>query len=517
MIVLLASIASGCGSKPTDPRTVIPADALVYLESADLGKTVGAMTNNPKFAALAKQKPDLSVLSGVKIGIAVTGFEAWEEPVTEENAVIDLQPRFVAVIETNAWGWQAKSFVENNVGEFFNNLLGGAVDLEITTRKDSEYYVWTSPEGRKAYALQQGSLVYFGNDESAIERCQAVKRGETDSFAKMGKVPDAERIAFGYVSPEGVGQIGNIVSILLAKSTGEEADVQSFVAQVLPEILRNTVREVTWSASESEGRIEDKLTFKLDDESSRVFNETMAPANSAATGLEGYLPDSAASVTRYLSRDPQVAWRSVVLTAQKKADATSGVLIGAFSGSLFEQYGIEDPEAFLTSVAPRLLTVRLSEDPDQVAVIATAKNLLTVNGAIAKEVPLTAPPEKQFGADLWKSGDGEFAAAFIGDVVVVGETNTVIKCLEAKQTQAGNPTQTYSQRELLSSDAVATTVGSENSKLRLVDALAERKNPNDIVGLEYKIETRFNLNGIERRTVSDFGLIGSIIEGLLPE
>jgi hypothetical protein len=511
------AISAGCGSKPTDPRSVIPADALVYLESWDVGKTLAAVTDNAKFKQLAKQQPDLSVLDGVKLSIAVTGFEASEEPVNEENAVIDLQPRFVAVVETNAWGWQAKAFVENRLGEVVNEAYGGAVELEITTRKDGEFYVWTSPEGRKAFALQQGSLIFFGNDESAIERCLAVKRGEADSFAAGGKIPDGERLAFGYVSPEGVGQIGNIVSIQMAKSTGEEADVQSFVAQVLPEILRNTVREVTWTAVGTEGRIEDKLAFKLDDESSRVFNETVVPANAAATGLESYIPQPSLSGTRYLLRDPQVAWRSVVLTAQKKADETSGVFIAAFSGSLFEPYGIEEPEAFLSSVGPRIVTVRLTEDPEQVAVIVTAKDMTAVRNALAKEINLAAAPEKQFGADFWKSEDGELAAAVAGDVVVVGEAEVVLKCLEIKQTRAGTEVQTDLQRDLLSSDAVAVTAGADESAVRLVDALTVRKNPSDRVVLSYKTETRFNINGIERRTVSDFGLIGAIIEGLLPE
>jgi hypothetical protein len=147
----------------------------------------------------------------VKVSVAVTGFETSEQSVTEENAVLSFRPRFVAVAETNAWGWQTTSFVENKLGEFVNEAYGGEVELDKTPRKDGQYYVWTSQDGsKKAYALQQGSLVYFGNDESAIERCLAVARGETESIAKSSKITEGERLAFGYISPEGVGQIANI-------------------------------------------------------------------------------------------------------------------------------------------------------------------------------------------------------------------------------------------------------------------------------------------------------------------
>src|SRR5687768_9202671 len=364
VFLALAVIAASfsCGSKPTDPRVVIPGDALVYIETRDLGKTLEAITGNPKFQQLAKTKPDLSALNGVNLSVAITGFETSEQQVTEDGFVASITPRFVAVAETNAWGWQTKSFVENQLGEFINEAYGGAVDLEITTRNDGEFYVWTSPDGRKAFALQQGSLVFFGNDESAIERCQGVKRGEAESIAASGKIPDGERLAFGYVSPGGTGQIANLVSMQLAKSTGEEADVQSFVARVLPEILRNSVREMKWTATGTDEGIEDKFAIELDDESSRVFAETIVPAENNDATLYGYVPATAATATRYLIRDPRIAWRSIVLTASQKTDETSGALIAAFSGSLFEPYGIEDAETFLGAVGPQLVTVRLTPE-----------------------------------------------------------------------------------------------------------------------------------------------------------
>jgi hypothetical protein len=510
--VVVFSVA--CGSKPTDPRNVIPGDALVYLETNDLGKTLATITDNPKFQQLAKTKPDLSILNGVKLSVAMTGFEATEQPVTEENSVIGWQPKLVAVAETNAWGWQTKSFVENQLGEFVNEVYDGAVELEITTRKDGEFYVWTSPEGRKAYALQQGSLVFFGNDESAIERCQAVKRGEAESIAKNPKITEGERIAFGYVSPDGVGQIANIAGIWLAMGASEEDEVKSFIARVMPEILRNTIREVTWTAAASEGIIEDKFIISLDDESSRVFNETIVPAQSGGTGLESFIPADAAVSTRYRLRDPQIAWRSILLTSQKMTDETSGALIAAFSSSIFESYGVEEPEMFLSSIGAELLTVRIGADSDDVAVIAAAKDAALLRRAIAKEIKLGAAPEKQFGADVWKSEDGEQAIAFSGETIVLGSTDVVLKCLEAKN----GPAPANVVRELTSSDAVAVTVASEETAPgKLISILSEPKDDAGRVVLSYKTETRFNRNGIERRTTSDFGLIGSMIERLVPE
>ena len=510
--VIAASLS--CGSKPTDPRTVVPGDALVYLESKDLAKTLHAIIDNPKFQTAAKSKPNLDVLNGVKISIAVTGFETSEQSVTEENAVLKFQPRFVAVVETNAWGWQATKFIENQLGEFVNDVYGGEVEMEMTPRNEGKFYVWTAQDGRKAFALQQDSLVFFGNDETAIERCQAVKRGEADSIAKSPRVTDDDRLAFGYVSSEGIGQIANIAGVSLAMGASEEEEVKSFVAGVLPEILRNSVKDLTWAASLTDKGIEDKLTVTLDDESARVFDETLAPAQAADSQLADFVPGSAATSTRYLLRDPQIAWRSVVLTARKKTDETSGGLIGAFSGSLFESYGIEDPELFLSAVAGQLVTVKLAPDSEDVAVIGTVKDAAKVRGAVAKEISFARPPEKQFGAEVWKSEDGEVAIALIAERIIVGDAETVLKCLETKQS-GGNAALV---QQFTSSDAVATTVVNESDSFgKLIDVLGEPKNENEKLATQYRTETRFNKNGVERRTISDFGLIGSIIERLAQE
>lgn len=505
--VVAASLS--CGSKPTEPRTVIPGDALVYLESTDLGKTLTAITENPKFLQLVKAKPDLSALDGVKIAIAVTGFETSEQTVTDENSVLNFQPRFVAVVETNAWGWQTKSFVENQLGEFVNGVYEGVVELEITTRADGEFYVWKSADGRKAYALQQGSLVFFGNDESAIERCQVVKRGEAESIAKNPKLADGDSLAFGYISPEGVGQIANIAGISFAIGASEEEEVKSFVARVLPEILRNSIKDVTWSALRTDVGIEDKFVAGLDEESGRVFSETLVPSAAVTSELSGFIPASAASTTRYLLKEPQVAWRSVLLTTQKKTDETSGLLIGAFASSVFEPYGVEEPEVFLSAVESELYTTKLTPDSEDVVVVATIKDAAKVRSSLAKEINFGRPAESQFGGSLWKSEDGELAAAIVGEAIIVGDAASVIKCLEARQ--AGPNAELA--RQLAASDAVSTTIGSDTGSLdRLVDVLAERKSDGQVAPLAYRTETRFNKNGVERRTISDFGLIGWLIE-----
>lgn len=508
-IILLTS----CTSKPTDLRTVIPADALVYLESNDLGKALGAITENKIFQQLAKSKPDLSALDGIKLAVAVTGFETSEEQITEENSVLNFQPRFVAAVETNAWNFQAVSFTENKIGEFINDVYGGSVELETSDKHGGKYFVWTAQDGRKAYALVQGSVIFFGNDEPAIEKCLAVKRGEADSIAKNAKVTalPADSLASGYVSTDGVAQIANIVGVKFANEAGEEPEVQSAIAGILPQLLRGSISEVVWTATKTEKGIEDKYLIAMPPDVANVFAETLVETGKPQFSLLDRLPDSTSRVTLYDLTNPLVAWHSVLLVAQKQTDPLTGKIVEVFSSALFEEYGVRDAEMFLASVGPTIVTANMDESGDKQVVIASIKDKDKLLKSLTAPLKLTTVSYQNGRIELLRSDDQEFAADINGETIVLGETESVLRLLSdgrspdkqgslISKMQTGRP-------------AAAITVAIESTKAReIVNLLTEKKDDNLKVETSYFIETRFTKTGIERHTVSDFGLIGSIIE-----
>lgn len=503
---------TGCSSKPTDPRTVVPADSLVYLETQDLGKALRAVTESESFRKAAASQPDLSAVDGIRMAVAVTGFETSEQQVTEENAVLNFQPRFVAVAETNAWNYQAVSFAEERLGNFVNDIYGGGVELAASQKYDGRYMVWTSPDGRKAFGLVIGSLIFFGNDETAIEKCVGVRRGEAESIANNSKLPSGELLASGYVSPDGAAQIANLATLQLAIGAGEEEEVRGFIARVLPEILRKSITEATWTAKRAEQGIEDSYSFAMTPEVGRVLSETIRSSERTPDVAAQFIPADVVSATRYDLANPQVAWRSLVLTAQQQTDGLSGEIIGAFSGALFEPYGVEKPEEFLASVGSTIVTVRFDEEGENVVAIASAKDMEKLKGSLAEEIKIGAQPEKIEGADVWKSEDGELIFAVVGDKILLGHSESVQKCLLAS---APGQDTGFRQRfvEASALPAPAVTVGSDvDPTAALVTVLATRKSETESLSQRFRISTAFTPNAIQRVEVSDFGLIGAIVE-----
>ncbi len=513
VLLFLITVGSSCSSQPTDVRTVIPGDALVYLETQDLGKALHAVTDNEAFRAAAKSQPDFSVLNGIKVGVAVTGFETKDVQAADGASELDVQPRFVAVAETNAWNYQAIKFAENKLGEFVNDIYGGGVELERFPRYEGDYFVWTADDGRKAYGLVIGSVILFGNDETAIEKCIAVRKGEAESIAKNSRLQTGEFLASGYVSTDGVAQVANLATIQLAVGAGEEEEVRGFIARVLPEVLRKTVKEVFWTGRKTEQGIEDSYAFTLEPETARVLEESIRPGSGGDVPGAGLIPSEAVSVTRYDLADPQVAWRSVLLTAQQQAGGISGELIGAVGGALFEPYGIDDPEVFLDSVDGKILSLRFDTDDEHVALIATPKDLAKLKKSLAKEFKLNIPGEKTDRGEVWRSEEGELAFAVAGQQILLGHAESVLRCVNGVRKPSTiidilrSAPNVPAFSEIVDTDPAAT----------LVSVLSERSEQSTELTQFYRVSTSFASKGIQRTENSSFGLIGSIIEQFAKE
>jgi hypothetical protein len=293
-------------------------------------------------------------------------------------------------------------------------------------------------------------------------------------------------------------------------SAGENDDVKGFIAQIVPPIVRGSIKEVSWNSSKSEQGIEDRLTIATDPQVSSVFTETLVPAGgNDSLELAGYVPADAFSVTKYNLKDAQTAWRSVLLVAQKTSNPLNARILGEFSGSLFEPYGIANPDLFLSGVASNIVTAKIDAEGEKPVVIASVKDIDKVKKSFVPELK----PQKQ-AADTWKSDDGELTAVLTENIIIVGDSEAVAKCLSAKQS-GDNISKSDAYKPFSESKAVSVTLGKEAETAgKIVEVLAEKKSEDADAPAHYLTETRFNQNGIERRTISDFGLIGSIIEQL---
>lgn len=507
-----------CTTNPSDLRSLVPGETLVYLETNDLAAALQPIVDSKPFSSVVTKKPDFSALKGVQVAVAVTGFETSEVVVTDEQSVGKVQPRFVAVADTHAWNYQAVAFAEKKLGSFVTEIYDSEPKLEKSDKHGGKYFTWTSQDGRKAFALVIDSLIYFGNDESAIDKAVSVRSGQADSIAKTGKLPPhvPGNLASGYVSTDGVAQIAALAGLHFASQASDEEEVQSAVAGILPQLIRGTVTDVSWSTSQTSEGIEDKWSVTMPSELTGVLTETMAPGDGNTFDVLSQLPKNVPSVTVYKLKNPQVAWRALLLTAQKLLDPMAGKILGESSSLFFEPYGIRDPESFLNSVGSTITTASFDIEGEKSVVISEVRDMPTVKASFLTEIKPQKEswPNTQF--EQWRSADGDYAAAFANSWVIVGDTESVGDCLSEKPD--GGFGLSLSRKPSNDSKASVISFGKDpTATLQVVNLLAREGHGDTQVVSTYLTETRFTKTGMERRTVSDLGFIGWMIAQLAAE
>ncbi len=252
-------------------RTLVPSDTLVYLETSDLGaamKPVVASKSGPKF--------DTSGLNGIQLAVGVTGVESTEQKLNDEQSNAQIKPRFVAVADTHMWHFQAVRFAESQLGSFVQKVYGSDPTLEEPEHPGGgRDIIWTAADGRKAFSFVVGSIVYFSNDRASLDKALAIRNG-APSLAAIGKVqpspPDA--IASGYASAPGISHIADLAGLKVAAASGDDPQVQSAVAAILPQLIREMVTEVTWTEKKADGGVADTYQLRMPDNVTNALNGT---------------------------------------------------------------------------------------------------------------------------------------------------------------------------------------------------------------------------------------------------
>ncbi len=518
--IFLVCFYVSCGGGKSDLRSLAPKGTILYLESPDLGRLLRTMTANETFRAASSSAVDLSAVDGIEIAVAVTGFEASESKVTDEEAVLNFKPTFILLAETHAWSWQVDRLVTEVLGRFVRSSYGEQAKLEKKVREGLDWYVWASADGRMAFAAVSGSRVFFGNDEEAVLKCISVQAGKEPSLMEDPRVSRqyenaAGKLAFGYVSEEGVKQLSNFAGISVALERSDEAGAQSVISSIFPQMIDNSVSEVVWTAKESGRGIEDNLDIRLDPKLAEAFSEALKPANAEEKEMFELVPANAYSVTRYNMKTPRIAFRSLVIGAAGKVSPDAARYVPALGAALLEPYGVADPEAFLGAADPYILTVRLDADGDEGIAIVSTNDYSAMERSFPDEL-IDGSRSSVGGAELRTSEDGSFAVGRKGDLVVLGDKESVEKCLLAAEKQVAAPAAgdiRYSGffADIRRPEHTVITVSRDRETASKLASLFGGDSRIRVTESMYAVRTDFDRQGIRRTYFSPFGIAGSII------
>ena len=512
--VLLCSILillTSCSSDATDFATLAPSDSLVYIESKDIGSALGAIGGSVELRKVVEEGPDFSSLDGIRVGLFVTGLDVNENPVSESGSELRLRPRFVAVAEGVSWFWSPESFLDGPLRGFVTKSYGKEIKSEEFDEKDGRVTAWKSPDGRGAYAAVRGNLVFFSNDRDAILSVLATRRGERDNISGNSALQRArvtDGIASGYVSPAGVLQLSNFVGISTALSTTDDDEGRSFIARIVPDLVRSNVKEILWTARLGEQGIEDSYEVVL---AEKVAEEMSVAAQSVERNSEdmiALIPSTAQSVTRYGFASPAIAWSTLLKNLSDSTDVLNGTVLTRAADGILAPYGIVSASTLVAGVSGPIFTMSLDDSGDQVVALFKVRDIESVRSVTV--IDFSKAPSLQEGFETWVSDDGDFAYAQKGEIVMVGEADSVMSSITLKPAGVSLAKSRFFS-DFLSANGASVTIGKDAEALDRMAKALSLKTKGAVGSVDYLVSTKFDRRGMTRVTVSPFGLLGSLI------
>ncbi len=435
LIVAIGLVSTSCGSPRTGLRSLAPSDTVVYLETPDLGRLLATMSQQSQGKGVTH--PDFSSLNGVEVAVAVSGFEASQSKVTDQESVLNFQPQFTLIAETHAWEWQVESLVTGVLGDFIAGRYGPGTKLERSDRDGVSWFVWSAEDGRKAFAAAAGSQVYFGNNEDGIKACLNTRSGGSESLLSNESLSRqyenaGRKLAFGFVTEEGVRQLSEFAGVSMAIDRTDDAGAQSVISSIFPQLISNSVREVVWTSSLERGMIEDTVNVRIAPKIAEAFSESMRPSPSADDGVMSYVPHDARSVTRYNLADPRIAFRSLVIAAADRVSPQAARFVPVLGASLLEPYGVDDPEAFLALCRSFIVTVQFDEAGDESAAVVSTDDFEALRAELADGF-------KSRGDGTFLNEDLDLAMIRRSDIVVIGDPVSAKRAAAAADVRPGTP------------------------------------------------------------------------------
>jgi hypothetical protein len=537
--------------KKVDMAAYAPSDSLLYIEAnrpldvadAIVGtdawrsfeKTIGAPSITPRsrwlqvFMRWTGIGPIQSViLARAQIAAVVTDLGA-----VEEGETLRIKQEEAILIETHTSGNRIKSLFEQALKTLAEKNYGRPT-VRRTTLDGIELVEWSAPEGtRQIVGAIIGSLVIIGNTERVVQNCLAVSQGRRQSLKgdpelrRMRLQLDGENsLTFGYV-PTGSSArlLGVGLPMLLGRAPGD-----SGFQRLITNSATKVFGSLGWTSRSYFTGIEDQYLISLQPSIVARLRPNFERSH-LDSQLRQLVPDDVYSVTSYKFANSAAAWQGLKSAVSSEVDALSSVVFSALLKSSLFSYGIDDPDSFLEAVSGELLTVRLDESGERSILIARVRDRATLRQLVMRKMKRGARNENVDQRETFEDPQGEFAASFISDFIVLGYPAEIRRYAANMQSDTELNADRFKQMTLFaSSDESANIVTFTNDSGRVrsfvLAMIAVRGGPvvasgaieEAIARLPYSVtETTLSDRGIKRITRSSLGQVSTVLPLLVPE
>lgn len=446
---------------------------------------------------------------------------------TEQGETLTIKPEAAILVETHTSQRRIRPVVEEALKRFAETTLLGAT-MQKRDVSGAELMVWSAPaKDRQIVAAINESLVIVGNNERAVQACLDAQRGLRPSLQghpelqQMRQSLGSEQaLGFGFVSAANAGRLVSAAAPLVTGTAPNDLRFDRLIAGSASKLLRG----VGWSSRVVQGRIEDRYVFLLTPDLVSRLRPFFQPAE-GKPDITKMLPEHVYSVTLYNFEDPLATWKAVQTAMSAQLDTLSAIVFTSVFKAALTSYGIDDPESFLQTIGPEILTARVRENSERSVLIAPIRDKTALRQFLREQFRLQAEPFSD--GLLVEIPEKQLGVTFVNDHLVLGNDVEVRLCLGSfllGQTPVKQLTELSGGS---SSSSITTYTRDDERVLNFFRAIARAEGRavtksdelmRKLEALPYSsTQTTLGERGLERTTVSSFGQFGNVVPLLFPE
>lgn len=451
----------------------------------------------------------------------------------EEGDTLRIKPEVAILIETHTAESRIRPPFEQALKALAEKTYGHPIPRRITL-DGVELIEWSAPEGsRQIIGTLIGSLAIVGNSERAVQNCVAVSLRRRPSLKDD---PELDRmrlqlggedlLTFGYVPPKNSARLLAVgLPLLLGRAPGD-SEFQRLITNGAAKIFGS----LGWTSRAYLTGMEDRYLITLQPSIAARLKPNFGPPN-INSQMQRLLPDDVYSVTSYKFANPAATWQSLKTAISSQVDVLSTIVFSSLLKSSLLSYGINDPESFLGAVNGELLTLRLDETAERSILIGGVQDRATLRDLVTKKMGLTLRSDHVDQMETFEDSQGEFAASFISDLIVVGSSADVRRYTAIRQANAELNAEKLKRMTFFvpsSTSANIVTYTDDGNRVRsFISAIIAAKGAptvtsgrieEAVAGLPFSVtETTLGDHGIERITRSPLGQFSTVLPLLVPE
>lgn len=491
--LIVALVVAGFFAFRRPPRAAmeryVPADALALLEIDSLADLVDGLTDTKAWRELAPVLglssqirqvgfvtdlvgrsgfgPDEAVVAGrAQFAIAITGIQS-NTGETDEGPYIHLKPHFALIIETHTGPETAARLVRERASMIAQRIYGESVVEHSDDHRGTQLLIFDGPgAGHQLAVASVGSVFLIANHPDALKQCLDAIAGRTATLAEdatlkqMRQEVGRDPAVFAYVTAAGIEKLIDMGPLLIA-DRGAEPDSISMFSDLIEHLSKQAGAGLLYSMEFDAGGVTEKYLTVLRPQVAEALSQPLKSASAAGFESLAMIPREVESLTLLNVENAGELPERVFKRLSPTVDIVAGVALREFVINLRKQYGLGPSDSVGDAIGREIAFVNFGDDrPRAMLIRVNDRSRLSpmVDSYLARKAA-SITNEQHDGTEILASSaaDGR-AAAFVGDFLVLGTRDQIVKVIDANAKREGQDGDERLKKALLARPANASIV-----------------------------------------------------------